>query len=47
MSFVQALRSRREAARNRLVINQAIARAATPAMRDELIIAAQRTNYSR
>lgn len=43
----QALR-RREVARNRRALDRAIASAPTPAMRDELIIAAQRAElYGR
>ncbi len=47
MSLAQSLRRRRETARNRRVLDHAIARAASPAMRDELIIAAQRSNIMR
>ncbi|MGI8458077.1 MAG: hypothetical protein ACR2LI_08190 [Propionibacteriaceae bacterium] len=43
MSLAQALRRRREIVRNRRLMDTAIARAASPAMRDELIIASQRT----
>ncbi|GAB3622519.1 hypothetical protein GCM10027418_06010 [Mariniluteicoccus endophyticus] len=42
MSFAQSLRTRREAARTNRAINKAINNAATPALRDELILVAQR-----
>lgn len=38
----KAIRSRRELNRNRREIDRAITNAATPAMRDELILVAQR-----
>ena len=38
----EAIRSRRDIARTRRELNRAIANAATPAMRDELILVAQR-----
>lgn len=41
-SLAKVLRSRREYSRNRRVIERAISNAATPAMRDELIMVAQR-----
>lgn len=40
----KALRSRREINRSNRAIDRAIANAATPAMRDELILVAQRRN---
>ena len=40
--LTQAIRSRRDIARTRRELNRAIANAATPAMRDELILVAQR-----
>jgi hypothetical protein len=45
--ITQAIRSSREASRNRREIGRAIDRAATPAMRDEIILMAQRQGYSR
>ncbi|MCW2805159.1 MAG: hypothetical protein QOF52_238 [Propionibacteriaceae bacterium] len=39
-----AVRSRRELRRTRLEINRAISNAATPAMRDELVLVAQRND---
>jgi hypothetical protein len=39
----QTLRSRRQLNRNRREIERAITNAATPSMRDELILAAQRS----
>ncbi len=41
-SLAKALRSRREIARDRRAIERAIDGASTPAMRDELILMAQR-----
>ena len=38
----KAIRSRRDIARTRRELNRAIANAATPALRDELILVAQR-----
>ncbi|GAB3711103.1 hypothetical protein [Mariniluteicoccus flavus] len=46
MSFAQNLRQRREAARTNRAINKAINNAATPALRDELIMVSQR-QYAR
>jgi hypothetical protein len=40
--LVKAIRSRREINRTRREMNRAIANATTPAMRDELILVAQR-----
>jgi hypothetical protein len=40
--LVKAVRSRREINRTRRELNRAIANATTPAMRDELILVAQR-----
>lgn len=42
----KAVRSRRESSRNERAMNRAIANAATPAMRDELILVAQRRHSS-
>lgn len=44
-SVVANRRARHIAARNERAINRAIAEAASPAMRDELIIAAQRAGH--
>lgn len=41
-SLAKAIRSHREIARNRRAVSRAIDMASTPAMRDELIIMAQR-----
>jgi hypothetical protein len=46
MSFVSSLRSRREFRRNRRSLERAIADAPTQSMRDELILAAQRSGIS-
>jgi hypothetical protein len=40
--LVNAIRSHREISRTRRELNRAISNAATPAMRDELILVAQR-----
>jgi hypothetical protein len=40
--LAESIRDRRRAARNRVALERAISNAASPAMRDELIIAAQR-----
>jgi hypothetical protein len=40
--LVKAIGSRREISRTRRELNRAISNAATPAMRDELILVAQR-----
>lgn len=45
--IANAIRSSREVSRNRREIGRAIERAATPAMRDEIILMAQRQGYSR
>jgi hypothetical protein len=45
--ITRAIRSSRETARNRREIGRAIERAATPAMRDEIILMAQRQGYPR
>ncbi len=42
-----AIRSNREISRNRRELGRAIERAATPAMRDEIILMAQRQGISR
>ncbi len=42
MSFAKAIRDRRARSRSRRQLEAAIANAATPALRDELIIVAQR-----
>jgi len=48
MNIAANLRARRIAARNRRAMDRAIANAPTPAMRDELIIVAQRqANWTR
>ncbi|MGY4719255.1 hypothetical protein [Naumannella cuiyingiana] len=44
-SIATNLRARREAARSRRAINRAINNAATPSMRDELILVAQRRGH--
>ena len=44
--LAQAIRSRREMQRTRRAINLAINSAATPAMRDDLLLAAQRTGLN-
>ena len=46
MSYVSSLRSRREVRRNRRALERAIAEAPTRSMRDELILAAQRSGIS-
>lgn len=46
MSFMSTLRSRSKARRNRRALERAIADAPTPAMRDELLLAAQRSSIS-
>jgi hypothetical protein len=40
--LTKAIRSRRDIARTRRELNRAIANASTPAMRDELLMVAQR-----
>jgi hypothetical protein len=40
--FAKAIRSHREISRTRRALNRAISNAATPSMRDELILVAQR-----
>jgi hypothetical protein len=47
MSVLAKVLRRRESARNRRAINNAIARASSPAMRDELINIVQRGNSIR
>jgi hypothetical protein len=42
MNIAAKLRARRAESRNRRAVNRAIATAATPAMRDEILIMAQR-----
>jgi len=42
-----AIRSNREMSRNRRELGRAIERAATPAMRDEIILMAQRQGVNR
>ena len=42
MRFAQNLRQRRAASRTNRAVERAISKAATPAMRDELIMVAQR-----
>ena len=46
-SLAKAFRSRRESARTRRAVNRAIETAATPALRDELILMAQRQTVGR
>ncbi len=46
-SLAKAIRSRREISRNRREVGRAIELASTPAMRDELIILAQRQGFSQ
>lgn len=46
MSFVSAFRSRNRVRRNRRALERAIADAPTKSMRDELILAAQRSGIS-
>jgi len=41
--LAKAIRSHRETSRTRRELNRAISNAATPAMRDELILVAQRS----
>ncbi len=45
--FTKAIQSRREFNRTRRALDRAIGNAATPAMRDELILTAQRTDGLR
>jgi len=45
--ITNAIRSNRENNRNRREIGRAIERAATPSMRDEIILMAQRQGYNR
>ena len=45
--ITNALRANRDKSRNRREIGRAIERAATPTMRDEIIVMAQRQNYLR
>ncbi len=47
MSLAKAIRSRREASRSRRELERAISNAATPALRDELIIISQREFIQR
>jgi hypothetical protein len=44
MNITAKLRARRVESRNRRAVNHAISTAATPAMRDELLIMAQRSS---
>jgi hypothetical protein len=46
MNIAAKLRARRVESRNRRAVNRAITNAATPAMRDELLIMAQRQQPS-
>ncbi|HYQ61807.1 hypothetical protein [Actinophytocola sp.] len=46
MNIAAKLRARRVESRNRRAVNRAITNAATPAMRDELLIMAQRQQSS-
>lgn len=45
--ITNAIRKSRESSRNRREIGRALERAATPAMRDEIILMAQRQGYTR
>ena len=45
--LAKAIQSRRENARTRRALERAISNAATPSMRDDLILAAQRTDGMR
>ena len=45
--LAKAIQSRRESRRTRRALESAISNAATPSMRDELILVAQRTNAIR
>jgi hypothetical protein len=45
--LAKAMKSRREYARTRRALEHAISNAATPSMRDDLILAAQRTEGLR
>lgn len=47
MNITARLRARRVAARNRRAINRALDEAATPAMRHELLVVAQRQPHMR
>ena len=47
MNIAARLRARRARTRNRRTVDHAIAHAATPAMRDELIVMAQQQNTMR
>ncbi len=40
--LAKAIRSHRESSRSRRALNHAVAHASTPAMRDELVLTAQR-----
>lgn len=46
MSFMSSLRSRSQVRRNRRALERAVAEAPTPAMRDEILLAAQRSGVS-
>ena len=45
--ITQSIRTNRELSRNRRALSRAIERAGTPAMRDEIILMAQRQGLSR
>ena len=45
--ITQSIRTSRELSRNRRELGRAIQRAATPAMRDEIILMAQRQGLTR
>ena len=45
--LAQAIKSRRESNRTRKALEHAISNAATPSMRDELILVGQRTDMLR
>ncbi|MBN1094240.1 hypothetical protein JKP75_17795 [Blastococcus sp. TML/M2B] len=46
-SVTSSWRQRRQAARTRRAIDQALARSSSPAMRDELLTMASATSYTR
>lgn len=46
MNIASRLRARRSRNRNRRAVEHAVARAATPAMRDELLVIAQQQLYT-
>ncbi len=46
MSFMSSLRSRSQVRRNRRALERAVADAPTPSMRDEILLAAQRSGVN-